>query len=472
MNIATAPVGESEAAQHRADHAFLGHPKGLAVLSAAEACERFSYYGMQALLVLYASKQLFQPGHIERIWGFGPVRAFFASVYGAATPEALAGSVAGLYAGLVYLTPLAGGLIADRFLGRTRTILLGAVVMALGHFLMAFDHSFLIAIACLLVGTGCFKGNISAQVGDLYAEGDLRRADAYQLFMLCFQVSVMLAPLVCGTLGEKVAWHWGFGAAGIVMLASLLIYTGGRRWLHAERAPTRTKSAEPRPALRPGEGRRVLLLVALVPVIALSFVGNQEIFVGYELWGDAHYALTFFGWSMPVSYLISVDAFVSTFTMAASLAFWRWWATRRKEPDEITKLTIGTLFSAAAPLALAIGSAQAAATGGKVSLGWGLAFHLLNDIGFSNAYPVGLALYSRVSPKALSGTMIAVFYLSLFLCGLIVAKLATLVGTVSGFTFWGLHAILIAGAALVFLLVRSAAGRLFAATVDPEAIAA
>lgn len=459
MSITTAPVGESEAAQHREDHAFLGHPKGLAVLSAAEACERFSYYGMQALLVLYASKQLLQPAHIGHIWGFGPVHAFLGGVYGAVTPAAMAGSIAGLYAGLVYLTPLAGGLIADRLLGRTRTILLGAIVMAAGHFLMAFDQSFLIAIACLLIGTGCFKGNISAQVGDLYAEGDLRRADAFQIFMLCFQVSVMVAPLVCGTLGEKVAWHWGFGAAGVVMVASLFIYSAGRRWLPAEPI-VRRGATTARPPLRPGEGRRVVLLILLVPVIALAFVGNQEIFVGYELWGDAHYQLTFFGWAMPVTYLISVDAFVSTFTMAGSLAFWRWWATRRAEPDEITKLTIGTLIAAAGPLMLALGSAQAG--GGKVSLGWGFAFHILNDIGFSNAYPVGLALYSRVAPKALTGTLVAVFYLSLFLCGLIVAKLATLLGVVSGFEFWLIHAALVGIAGLIFLAARKPIGRLTA----------
>ena len=106
--------------------------------------------------------------------------------------------------------------------------------MALGHFLMAFEASLLSALACLLLGVGCFKGNIAAQVGDLYAPGDKRRASAFQIFMLAVQIAVILAPIVCGTLGEKVAWHWGFGAAGVGMLIGLVVYLAGRRWLPPE----------------------------------------------------------------------------------------------------------------------------------------------------------------------------------------------------------------------------------------------
>src|ERR1700733_987746 len=166
------------------DRRFFGHPRGLGYLAFAEAWERFSYYGMQALLVLYMGQQLFLPGHVEHVAGFAAFRAGLERVYGHLSPAALASVIFGLYAGGVYLTPIAGGFIADRFLGGPRTATIGAILMAAGHFLMAFEQSFLLAITCLLVGVGCFKGNIASQVGELYAPGDLRRADAFQLYFL------------------------------------------------------------------------------------------------------------------------------------------------------------------------------------------------------------------------------------------------------------------------------------------------
>jgi POT family proton-dependent oligopeptide transporter len=462
---ATAPA---PALDYQSDRAFLGHPRGLGYLSFAEAWERFSYYGMAALLALYGSKQLFQPGHIERIWGFAPFRNLLEGLYGPLNPLTLGGAIAALYGSLVYLTPIAGGFIADRLIGRTRAVTFGAILMALGHFFMTFDQSFVIALACLLIGVGFFKGNIAAQVGDLYAPGDLRRADAFQVYMLGIQIAVIVAPIVCGWLGQKVAWHFGFGAAGFGMLIGLLIYLSGRRWLPAEPAPKAGGIIEPRPKLAPGEGVRILVLALLVPVLAFTAVGNQQLFAAYELWGDAHYQLRFFGWEMPATFLISFDAIISTITMAGSVVFWRWWSRRHTEPDELTKLTIGSIIAMLAPLVLAVASLHEAATGQKVSLAWGLAFHILNDVGFANIFPVGLALYSRASPKAIGSTMMAIYYINLFLAGLIVAKLATLLDKLTGFQFWGLHAVLMAGAVVVLLIVRGAAGRLLAPTVDPE----
>src|ERR1700689_1671387 len=222
-------------ADRESDHSFVGHPRGLGYLAFAEGWERFSYYGMQTLLVLYMVRQLLHPGHIERIAGFAPFRAALERAYG--TPlstVALASVIFGLYTGLVYLTPIAGGIIADRWLGRTRTITLGALLMAAGHFLMAFDLSFLIALACLIAGVGCFKGNLASQEGALYATGDLRRADAFQIYFVFINAGVIAAPLTAGTLGELYGWHYGFGVAGVGMLISLVIYRLGRKWLPAD----------------------------------------------------------------------------------------------------------------------------------------------------------------------------------------------------------------------------------------------
>ena len=453
---------------YQADRAFLGHPRGLGYLAFTEGWERFSYYGMTALLAVYGAQHLFQSGHVERIWGFTPFRHLLEGLFGPLTPLTMGGAVAGLYGGLVYLTPLLGSFVADRFIGRTRAVIFGGGTMAVGHFCMAFDRTYLIALACILIGSGFFKGNLAAQVGDLYAAGDLRRADAFQIYTLAIQVAVIVSPLVCGTLGQKVAWDLGFGAAGVGMLIGLAVYLSGRRWLPAEPAPEPGHITEPRATLMPGDGRRIAILVALVPVLAFAWVGNQEIFAAYSLWGAAHYQLVFFGWTMPSSYLISMDAVVSTVMIAGSAAFWRWWAARHAEPDEITKVTIGTFIAAAAPLTLTAAALHEAATGQKIGLGWGLGFHILNDIGFANVYPVGLALYSRVAPKAVNATMMSAYLLSLFLAGLIVAKLASLLGTISDAAFWGLHAALIAGAGVVLLLVRGSTGRLLAPVVDPE----
>jgi proton-dependent oligopeptide transporter, POT family len=196
---------------HKPD--FLGHPRGLWYLAFTEAWERFSYYGMQSLLVLYMVKYLLAPGRIEHVAAF----AAFRKLYGGLDGQALASAIFGTYAAAVYLTPILGGLLADRLLGRRRTVLLGALTMAAGHFLMAFEPAFLFALLCLVVGVGMFKGNIASQVGSLYGPEDLRRADAFQIFYLGINAGVIISPLIVGTLGEKVGWHYGFAAAGFGM---------------------------------------------------------------------------------------------------------------------------------------------------------------------------------------------------------------------------------------------------------------
>src|SRR5438128_6262402 len=215
------------------DRSFIGHPRGLAYIAFTEAWERFSYYGMQALLVLYMVNRLLHPGHIERIAGFGPFRHLIEIFRGPLTVQPLASTIFGLYTGLVYLTPIAGGFIADRFLGRTRTITIGALLMSAGHFLMAFDVTFLLPLTCLLTGVGCFYVHLSRQVGALYAKGDNRRADAFQIYYLFINGGVIAAPFIAGTLGEKVGWHYGFGVAGVGMLIGFASYLRGARHVPA-----------------------------------------------------------------------------------------------------------------------------------------------------------------------------------------------------------------------------------------------
>jgi POT family proton-dependent oligopeptide transporter len=431
----------------RSDRAFLGHPRGLGFIAFTEGWISFSFYGMQSLLVLYMIGQLLKPGHIEHVIGFGGFHAVLERFYGPLTGQPLAAAITGLYGACVYATPILGGLVADKVLGRTRTIILGSVLMTLGHFLMAFDASFLIALFCLVTGAGC-AGTLKAQVGDLYAPGDLRRADAFQVYILAINIAVIASPLICGTLGEKVAWHWGFGAAGVGMLVGLIVYLSASRWLPPDPATVRKAAHAAPPRMSAREWRTVAILALLLPVLAVGAVGNMEIFNAYLVWGQQNFQLEFFGRTMPVSWLLSLDAFISVATLFASLMFWRAWAAKRREPDEIVKVVIGMFISAGGPLILAAASAHAMG-GHKVGLAWGLGFHIVNDIGFANVYAIGLALFSRAAPPALGATVVNAYSLHLFASNLLVGWLAGLLSRMPAVQFWLLHAALVAGAGAV-----------------------
>lgn len=440
------------------DRAFLGHPRGLAYLAFTEAWERFSYYGMQALLVLYMVKQLLTPGHIEKIIGFPALHAVLGPHL---SGQALASVIFGTYTSLVYLTPILGGLLADRVLGRTRTVALGALLMSAGHFLMAFDQSFLLALLCLVLGVGCFKGNIASQVGGLYAPGDLRRADAFQIFFLAINAGVIAAPLIAGTLGERVGWHYGFGAAGVGMVLGLIIYLAGRKHLPPDPILQRGPRAE-RPKLGQREGVAVAVLLALLPVLAIAALCNQQIFNAYLVWAERSADFTLFGQVVPTTWLITLDAVVSVSFLAGVALFWRLWKARFPEPDEVTKITIGCFISVTGCLALAAGAAIAAATGTKVALAWLIAFHVLNSIGFANIFPVGLALYSRAAPAAIAATIIGVYYLHLFAANWLVGQVGTLLEQMPATQFWLMHAAFPLVAGVIFLIARVAAGRVLA----------
>ncbi|MFL6627849.1 MAG: peptide MFS transporter [Vitreoscilla sp.] len=444
----------------RDDTRFIGHPLGLAWLSACELWERFSYYGMQILLALYLTKYLFQPEHIGNVMGIGAIRAGIEHFLGPRTPLQLGLFIAGQYSGLVYLTPILGGLVADRLLGRTRTVVLGASLMAIGHFMMAFEASFFIAIACLLVGVGCFKGNIAAQVGALYAPGDKRNATAFQIFIMAVQIAVIAAPIVCGTLGEKVGFHWGFGAAGIGMLIGLATYLAGRGWLPPEPARKGGADVVEQPPLTRAEIRRVGVLILLLPVLLVAVIGNTQLNLGFTVWSDKHMDLMMFGWQVPVTWLSMVDAVVSTITGLASIAFWLWWSKRRTEPDELTKMALGSVVAAAGPAAMAVAGAIVDTTHGRVGPVWTLAFTLLNDIGFSNVYAISLALYSRVAPRQITGLVVGIYFLHLWGAFSVAGWLAGFMDAWSNRDFWALHALLVLVGAVLLFVARMAFGRL------------
>ena len=428
----------------------LGHPRGLVYLCVSEGWERFSYFGMQSLLVLYMTHQLLLPGHVERVAGFPAFRAAIEQITGPLSTLALASQIFGLYTGLVYLTPLLGGLVADRWLNRTATVTIGALLMAMGHFLMAFEAVFLVAIALLLVGVGCFKGNIASQVGELYDRGDLRRATAFQAFQFSITSAVIVSPLVCGTLGEKVGWHFGFGAAGIGMLIGLALYLHGRPWLPT---PQRFTDGAARPSLSANDWRVLALLIALLPLVAGAMVGNQQMFNAFIVWGEANFDLHLLGYEMPVTWLLSFDAVISALCILASIAFWRAFARRWKEPDDLTKIAVGAAIMALAPLLLSMAGLRQQMTGHRISVGWGLAFEVVNEAGFAMLVPVALSFYSRVAPQALQGVTIAMFYLNSFLCNLVVGRLGGLLEQMTASSFWLMHAAVVGVSAGLLVVV-------------------
>ncbi|MDE2405188.1 MAG: peptide MFS transporter [Sphingomonadales bacterium] len=428
----TAPEATPELAPPH-DRAFLGHPKGLGYLSLTEGCERFSYYSMQTLLVLYMVKYLLLP---ERMAGVAGLETLRTTLWGGLTGQPLASAIFGTYTALVYMTPIAGGFIADVWLGRRRTLVLGGAVMALGHFLMAFEGSFLIALLALIVGVGLFKGNIASQVGELYGPNDLRRAMAFQIFYTAINASVIIAPLVSGTLGEKVGWHWGFGAAGVVMVLGLLVYLKAAPWLPADQVPGR-KAAGARGGWLPGDGARVAAIVILVPVMACAMITNQEIFNAYLVWADRAFQLTFFGVTLPTSFMITIDAAFSFSMLVAVAAFWQWWGKTRREPDELGKMIIGAAFSILGGLCLVVAAATQGS--GKIGLFWPAMFHLLNSIGFAHMLPVSLALFSRLAPKPIEGTVIGIYYLAFFAANALVGKIGGLLDAMPVTRFWLLH---------------------------------
>ncbi len=433
------------------DDAFFGHPRGLAVLAFTEGWIDFSLYGMQSLLVLYMTDALLLPEHVRHVLGFDGLLAALRPIYGTLHGQPLASAIMGVFVALIWATPLLGGVLADRVLGRTPTIVLGCLLMTAGHFLMAFDASFLLALLCLILGVG-LGACTRAQVGALYATTDTRRADAFQIYQLAVNLAVIISPLICGTLGESYHWHWGFAAAGVGMLIGLVVYLTGRGVLPPE--PSLRAARRNRPVLRlsAGDIKVVMLLLLLLPVVALVMVGNTQIFNAYLIWSQENYRLNFFGHTMPVSWLLSLDAASGVPTTLLALMFWRWWERRRPAPNELGKMVVGAAIMATAPLCLAL-AAWIDAGRHEVGLQWGVAFHVINSIGFASLYPIGMALYSRLAPRAFGTTLVNSYALSLFLSNLLAGWLGGLLVRLPGAMFWLLHAGLVATGAVLLLAV-------------------
>jgi len=390
---------------------FFGHPRGLAVLFATETWERFSYFGNAALVVLYMTKYLFDPGRFETVLGLGMVKAALEFMFGHLATQPLASQLFGFYTGLAYFAPVLGGLVADRLLGRHRTILIGGAFMAAGHFMMAFEALFLLALLMLIIGIGAFKPNISTQVGALYALGDDRRDRAYAIFYVGINIGAFLAPLICGTLAVQYGWHYGFAAAGVGMLISLAIYVCGARTLPADAPSSGTTLAREDRGLDPGERRAVLALIGTCALVTLFWAAYDQQSNTVLLWAedftDRSIDLGFWRGEIPSPWFLALNPLMIFVLTPLIVRLWAVQGQRGTEPFPISKMAFGCICVALANLVMA-GAASAA--GGKASALWLVGYFALATVGELHLAPVGLALISRLAPPRMTSLMMGVWF--------------------------------------------------------------
>ncbi|HEX9464765.1 MAG TPA: peptide MFS transporter [Alphaproteobacteria bacterium] len=395
---------------------LLGHPRGLTFLFATEMWERFSYYGMRALLVLYMVKYLLQPAQAHSVFGLDVLKGWLEALFGPLDIQPLASQIYGLYTGLVYLTPIFGGLLADRVLGQRRTVIIGASLMAAGHFMMASEQLFLLALLMLILGNGAFKPNISTQVGGLYAAGDPRRDRAYSIFYVGINLGAFLAPLVCGTLGEELGWHYGFTAAGVGMLIGLAIYLAALRNLPPDELHKLRAAAKERAPLSRDERRGIVALLILAVPVTLFWATYEQQGNTIALWADANtdrsVNLLLWRGEIPTTWFQAFNPFMIFAFTPLVVGWWARQARRGREPGTVIKMSLGCLGVAAANLIMAL--AAWSAGGGTASWLWLLAYFVVITLGELYLSPIGLSLVSKLAPAKLLSMMMGLWLATSF----------------------------------------------------------
>ena len=444
--------------------AYFGHPAGLFVLFFTEMWERFSYYGMRALLVLYMTSYLIKdPDKVASVFGFNTLRHLLEMGFGPLETQPLASQIYGLYTGFVYLSPFFGGILADKVWGQKKTVYVGAVLMAIGHFLMAMENMFLIALFFLILGNGAFKPNISTQVGNLYAPGDARRDGAFTIFYMGINLGAFFSPLICGTLGQKYGWHYGFGAAGIGMLAGLAIYHFGRHLLPLDKheqmellgtLPDNSKATST--AIKTILGFVALAIVFFVILvlpailkllIAAVIIGGVVYAIGklnpedkarvvalcilclatiafwaiYEqqgntlqLWADEKTNWTFFGFDVPTTWYQSFNpAMIFLFAPLLDMV-WNRRAKKGKGSSSVRKMGIGCVLCGACFIIMIIAAKVVGGGAEKGSLMWLLLTTWILTMGELYLSPIGLSLVTKVAPVKMLSMMMGMWFLSSF----------------------------------------------------------
>jgi len=384
----------------QADRGWFGHPRGLSTLFFTEMWERFSFYGLRAILVFYMTATAVQGG-----LGF---------------PTAKATAILGWYGFGVYAAAIPGGWIADRFLGQYRSVFVGGVIIALGHFSLAFPSitTFYLGLMLIVIGTGLLKPNISTMVGALYDKDDERRDAGFSIFYMGINLGAFIAPFVVGTLGQRVDWHVGFGCAGIGMTLGLIQYVAGKKRLlpaleRIAQAERRTASAaEPWWRFAPEEWKRVGAIAVFFLFSCIFWAAFEQAASSLNLFADRMTRLNAFGFEFPSSWFQSLNSAFMIFGLAPLLAL-LWIRLGPRRPSSPVKFALGLLF-AGLGFALLIPAAKVAQEQGVlVSAWWLIGVYFLHTIGELCLSPVGLSIVTKLAPARIVGAMMGLWFLSI-----------------------------------------------------------
>lgn len=379
---------------------WFGQPRGLSVLAFTEMWEVFSFFGMKTLLIYYMTKQLLMP-------------------------QAQASLIYGGYSGLAYFLPILGGVASDRWLGRRRSVILGGSIMALGHFMLVFPPLFYPALATVAAGAGLYLPSLPSQIGALYRAEDPRRASAYNVYYVGMNTGALLAPLVCGTLGEALGWHWGFGAAGVGMLIGVAIYSAGARWLPPD-PPRRVEDvASGRPA-GVAAVRPFALIFAIALVVVLYRGAYEQIGNSLAVWLDAGVDRHAGGWIIPMTWFQSINP--ALIFLLTPIFVWGWTRQARagREPSPLVKMSLGAGLLGVAYLVLAAVAAVAHAQGVRPSWAWFAVFVAIMTAAELFIMPICLGLFGRLAPAGYAATAMAVWFMTGFGGNLLAGALGAL----------------------------------------------
>jgi POT family proton-dependent oligopeptide transporter len=404
---------------------WFGQPRGLTVLFLTEMWEKFSFFGMRALLVYYMTKQLMMG-------------------------QQQASLIYGLYSGLVYFTPILGGAISDRWIGRRNAIILGGSIMAVGHFMMASEPLFYPALATIALGNGLFLPSLPSQIGDLYPPGDPRRGSAYSVYYVGINLGAFLAPLVCGTVGETLGWHWGFAIAGAGMVLGLLIYVAGRSHLPPAQVASAAATASAPPG---GSVARLRMLAGITLAVMVFRVAYEQTGNTVAVWADGGIDrhLGPGTWVIPMTWFQALNPLL-VFTLTPPLvAYWKKAARAGREPAVLVKMATGAGVAALAFLLLAGVSLWSSQTHCRPSWIWLAVFFIVLTAGELFILPIGLGLFGRLAPPRMAATTIALWFLAAFAGNLLAGAVGMLWSHVTPAAFFALMAAI---AGLAGLLLR------------------
>lgn len=436
------------------------HPRGLAFLVFTEALERFSFYGLRGILVLFLVQYLLLPGHVENVFGMSTLRATLEGIYGPLSPRALGSLLFGFFGGAIYLTPLIGGWIADRWASKRLVAMLGLVLMTVGHVAMMFDASVLLALLLLILGSGGLKANIAAQVGQLYARTEeSRSARGFAIFTTGINAGALSGPVIAGLVAQIWGWQVGFGVTSAFMLVALAVFTSGYHYLSDDRLQrTRCRLVHPG---RSDRSRICLLLAAMAISIPQTLVYDQFSNVGFVWLADYLDPTTPFG-RVPLAWFNAIDAATSIAIAPLLVVLWARTARYGHDLGDLTKIGIGAAIQALACLMLAACSTN------KVGLAVPVLAFMSIGIAFMWQWPVLLSLVSREAPEGANASMIGLVYGTTFVADLVTGSLGTLYEGLGPARFWVLHAAISAIGTLAVLSL----GRWLHQALNADAVAA